>query len=379
MTKSLLRRETNNPDTLSTQSSRELAATDTPVSAHRAGDSGVGRPIPICNIVDTSSFVVPKQTKDSKSFNNENDNFLTDKFFLPSGFCKILRGFFLFVAAIIAFLLITQTTAFLADVRQLSLLEQICLSIPLILFGGIILWIICKIFLLVWRLKVSPQIKIKALQELEDRKLLRKQCLQKNRKAVEKVCYYLQEKSLCNVDFLRSIGVADEAVAELVKNRDALVKSANTPQGTSHDWLLCCKRDFQDKLDLIANKRIMKYSVNAAIMTGVSPFSIIDRLIVLSASLAMLKELLQIYSLKPSWDKNLILMAQVIMNTYLSGILGDLAEGGIDSIAEMTEETAAQIPGIAFKFAGKTTETALQGYMVYRLGKSAIKVLHAVE
>ena len=135
----------------------------------------------------------------------------------------------------------------------------------------------------------------------------------------------------------------------------------------------------QDKLDEIAQKRILKYSMNTAVMTGMSPFAMIDRLIVLSSSLGMLKELLELYSLKPRWDKNLVLMAQVIINTYCAGVIDELSDSALDNIASVAEKSAVQIPDFALKIAGKTTESAMHGCMVYRLGKSALKILHPVD
>lgn len=56
----------------------------------------------------------------------------------------------------------------------------------------------------------------------------------------------------------------------------------------------------------------------------------------------------------------------------------DVAEAGIDGLADLAGDTVSQIPDYALRWAGKTAETATQGYMVDRLGKAAIRVLHPV-
>ena len=102
------------------------------------------------------------------------------------------------------------------------------------------------------------------------------------------------------------------------------------------------------------------------------------RLIVLSSSIGMLKDLLELYSLKPTWDKNVVLMAQVIINTYCAGVLENITDSAIENISNLAGEAFTQIPDIALRAAGKTTETVVHGCMVYRLGQAALKVLRPV-
>lgn len=347
-------------------------------STKRAGDSGIGRPSPLKKVVDPENLSPVDQERDPVNDSIGDEDAIAASIYAPAWICKTLRICLLFISAIAVFFIVTQTASFLANVRQLTLLEQILLSIPLVIFGGIILGIIIRILLLLRRLRMSPQIKIKALQELEDRKSLRKLCLKNNRDAVKRLCAFLKESFKKNNEELRALGVDNETAKSLIKCRDMLIREAETPSGTSQAWIADFCKYIQDPLDQIARKRILRYSMNTAIMTGISPFSLIDRLIVFSACLSMLKELMQLYSLKPSWDKNLILMGQVIVNTYLAGVLEDVAEAGIDGLTDLAGDTVSEIPDFALRWAGKTAETAIQGFMVYRLGKAAIRVLHPV-
>ena len=386
MTKSLLQRNVqptsdvgdatkSNELTVASASAEEPEST---LSTRRAGDSGVGRPSPKKRVVETKD--PSSATAREIPINDDvgGDDPIAPSIYAPTWICKALRVGLLFISAVAVFFIVTQTASFLANVRQLSLLEQILLSIPLAIFGGIILGIIVKILLLLRKLRVSPQIKIKALQELEDRKSLRRLCLKSNRDAVEKLCAFLKGSFDKNGEELRTLGGDGETVKSLIKRRDMLIQEAENPSGTSQAWIADFRQFIQDPLDKIAQKRILRYSMNTAIMTGISPFSLIDRLIVFSACLSMLKELMQLYSLKPSWDKNFILMGQVIVNTYLAGVIEDVAEAGIDGLTDLAGDTVSQIPDYALRWAGKTAETATQGYMVYRLGKAAIRVLHPV-
>ena len=387
MTKSLLQRNVQPAEDISetTEGNGAAAAPDTiipeepetPSTARRAGDSGVGRPVPDKIIVETKELP-PAAPESPVSDDVGEEDPIATSIYAPTWICKTLQACLLFISAVAVFFIVTQTASFLANVRQLSLPEQILLSVPLVIFGGIILWVIVKILLLFLRLRVSPQIKVKALQELEERKSLRNLCLKSNREAVGKLCAFLKDSFSKNGEELRALGVDAETVRSLMKRRDMLIQDAENPSGTSRGWIADFRQFIQEPLDKIANGRIVRCSMNTAIMTGISPFSLIDRLIVFSACLSLLKGLMQIYSLKPSWDKNLILMGQVIVNTYLAGVIEDVAEAGIDGVADLAGDAVSQIPDYALRWAGKAAETATQGYMVYRLGKAAVRVLHPV-
>ena len=51
---------------------------------------------------------------------------------------------------------------------------------------------------------------------------------------------------------------------------------------------------------------------------------------------------------------------------------------GADGVADLAGDAVSQVPDYALRWAGKAAETATQGYMVYRLGKAAVRVLHPV-
>ena len=383
MTKSLLRRDISsgvsaeiNTDIESEKSTAEEQILE---AATRQGDSGVGRPRPQAIPVSKDSLTINNTPVNHEQEFIPEDELLAGSFFLPSALSKSLRIIFLCISAFAAFLLITQTASFLANIRQLSLLEKIILSAPLAAFGCVIIWIVVKLIILANRLRVSPKIKIKALEELEKRRNLRTLSLKKNRQAVEELASYLQHDFSIRQEMLSSWGIKELVITNLEKSRQELIQTASKPTGTSRDWIVDFEHNIQDKLDEIAQKRIFKYSTNAAVMAGISPFPLIDRLIVLSSSLGMLKELLELYSLKPTWDKNLILMAQVIISTYCAGVVGDITDSTFDNIADLAGEATSQIPDIALRVAGKSTESAIQGFMVYRLGKTALKIVHPIK
>ena len=389
MTKSLLRRENGEVPFKEKSAGMVQNGQSEPAaeSARREYDPGIGRRKNGKDIVPEDELnppLPPESMPDADS--GEAEDFLKNDTILP-WLGKTLRASLLLAASFAMFFIITQTASFLASVRQLSRIEQILLAIPMVIFGCIILWYLYKMLSLFWKLRVSPQIRLKALQALEERKTLRDLSLNAGHKAVEKLCRLLEDgRTYGSKDYpaaLRKLEVPPDQIDELNNARLKLIENARNPRSASSDWLVDFREHFQIRLDEIAAKRIRKYYVHAGIMTGISPYPLFDRLIVLRACLGMLKDLLEIYALKPSWDKNLVLLAKVILNTYLAGFIDNAAESGMnlvmDNLPELTNVTLSKgLDLVIRKGGGKGAGMLAQAYMVYRLGNAAVKVLRPI-
>ena len=88
----------------------------------------------------------------------------------------------------------------------MSLVEKIILALPLALFVSVIVYVIYKLIRLIFKLRLSPEIKIKALQELEERSSLRMLSLKSNREAVDRVVKYLENDFTIDENFKNEIG-----------------------------------------------------------------------------------------------------------------------------------------------------------------------------
>ena len=396
MTKSLLQRpgpkvyyDPDSPQVPAEPSAEERPAPDLPgpgTSARRENDTCVGRRMPEKDYLPPGALEPPLPPDPAGRDGGEVEELLKNDTVLP-WFGRVLRGILLLTAAVGMFFIVAQTASFLANVRRLSLAEQILLAIPAVIFGLIILWYFVKALLLFRRLRVSPQIGFKALQVLSERREMREMSRKAKRAAVEKLTALLKDRrAYAAKDYpetLRKLDVAPEQLKALDRARQKLIGEAENPPGTSLDWVEEFREKFQSQLNGIAGKRIRKYYLHAGIMTGISPYPLFDRLIVFRACLAMLKELLEIYAVKPSWDKNLMLLAQVILNTYLAGVIDNAAESGMDlvmdNLPELTNVTLSRgLDLVIRKGGGKGAGMLTQAYMVYRLGNAAVKMLQPV-
>lgn len=358
----------------------------------RRGDSGFGRPrgpqVSLPPIVDSTP------ESDLEFTDTEDEKFFGDDIFLP-WVGKALRGLIFPIAAIAGFFIVIQTASFLVSVRKLPLVDQILLIIPVIIFGGLAVWYILKMFRLWWKLRVSPQIQLKAMRELANRKELRELSTRDKNRAVSKLKELLEdERAYAGKEFrsaLKKFATSPdefELIEKLEVARKKLIDDATYRRKASSEWLKDFEQNFQKLLDEIAGIRIRKYYFHAGIMTAISPYPLMDRLIVLRVCLAMLKDLLEIYALKPSWDKSLVLLAKVIIKTYLAGVIdkvaGEAAEHAVNNVIEnipaLAATTAAKgICAVVSKGAGKGAGMLVQAVMVYRLGQTTIKMLRPIQ
>lgn len=317
----------------------------------------------------------------------ENDFSKTD-FGIPLFFKKFVSYLWLFIIGILGFFIIAETSAFLRSFHQLCRFEQFSLGIPMVIFTGILFFLLGKIIFFFFHLRTSPNIEIKVLKELASRKSMRRNSRTVFSKAQEELVQYLN----MNEDYdktLKMLGMSDEILKAIKKQRENLKSNQN--EKTKQSWLEDFSKYYQLPIDAFAKQRVKHYAAHAAWLATISPIPLLDRLIVGTACVNLIKELLQIYNLKPSWDKSLILMAKTIFNIYFSGISGDVATKFAELSPEVLEKSFDQIglenfgdvgASILSKLKGpfsKLTEAGIHGLLVYRIGQNAIKMLRPVE
>ncbi len=249
-------------------------------TAHREHDTEVGRRIVKKISISPENVQEASEQEEIALANELEANELMNDHFCLTWLSKTLRVAILLVTAFVMFFIVTQTASFLVSVRHLTRTEQILLAIPMLLFGSIILWYLMKLLFLFLRLRVSPQIRIKALHELSERRHLRDLSMKANREAIEKLCGLLEDKrtyaSENYAKTLRALSVSKEQILELDKSRQRLIENAWDMPGTTRDWINDFYQDFQKPLDQIAERSIRKHYVHAAIMTGISPYPLLD-------------------------------------------------------------------------------------------------------
>lgn len=138
--------------------------------------------------------------------------------------------------------------------------------------------------------------------------------------------------------------------------------------------------NFQRSLDTRSLEIIKKYAKMIAVKTAASPWKAIDVISVFFNSTLMVCELAKVYHRKTTRHEASRLVVRWFVNLYISGELGQIAEGGADIISDGASEWIGSEGVAAFvqpavpllaKFGGKIVEGGVNAYLAYRLGRRA--------
>lgn len=164
----------------------------------------------------------------------------------------------------------------------------------------------------------------------------------------------------------------DEALQLLVRLRDH--KYADSA-GFMNEY-----DQFQAALDKRASGVIKKYAKLIGLKTAASPWKAVDIIAVFFNSTLMVCDIASVYHRQVSRQTAFRLVVRWFINIYISGELGQVAEGAADAIAKGTSEWLGEdgvsavlqpaVPLLA-KFGGKIAEGGINAYLAYRLGRRA--------
>ncbi len=363
----------------------------------RDGDHGLGRPPPTTErgreLTPGENRQRDRQEKeqDQEQIRREFERVLQQqdvgRFRLPKPILNFLSWTFLAAASVLGLLLIGQGAAAVGHIR---VLPTPLAWVAGVAAGGFSLILIVLVVRLGWalmRLRRSPAVNLAGLQALNERRRWQKLAILHADQARLQLREYLEEFESEKAH--RHLN--DDERTRLKNARHYLLEG---PQALSaSEWLEAFNERFQAILDGVAARRVRSHAVRVGIGTAASRFPLLDQAIVLSTCMAMLRELLALYGLRPTTFQAALLLAHSVMATYLSGALQDVTDGlsesgplpdimeDITEGVEGVEEVGAGIVGnlaagtapVIGKLFERASEGAINGVLVWRLGSSAIK------
>jgi len=363
----------------------------------RSGDSGFGHPDfePTEARVLTEEEIAQRKAEAENEFRAaferklESYKHVNEFWQLPEWLRRFLFWALLFAASVAGLFVFVQSSQFVTYLSSLPTPFNWIGGFGVALFSGVIFFIVGWMLWLMVRLKQSPVIRIDALRAVGERERWRELAQERAEEAQKQLKAYLKEFPLSTSDKkqLHTLGVTEQEFNALVTARDRLLEKPKGPM-SSKDWLREYAGRFQSVQDEVARRRINKYKVRAGIGTAGSPIAWIDQAIVLYSCTAMITDLLCLYHVRPAYGQSAILLARAILHTYLSGLVGEVtenvAENVADSVGDSVKEMSGEISGalggsLISGFSAKATEGALNGYLVYRLGRRTMRMLQPVE
>lgn len=303
---------------------------------------------------------------------------------LPRALYRFVLWAVIFLGAVLGLLLINQAVRFAGQVSVLSLPWNLLALAGFAVFFTVILVVVVKLFGNFLAFRSLVQIDLKALNLLVERRRFRLLAEEKKEQAKLVLIGYLQDFQIENQKGLNS-GLNQQDVTKIGTARQRLLDNQGHLDASL--WLQEFENNFVHILDKAARLRIRTYTRNVALGTAASPIKIIDQFIVLYASLQLINELLQIYNLRPALGQSATILARSVIQAYLSGVIGEHSEAGMESFADYYESIFGEISFASGLSAvtdatryilPKASEGALNGFLLWRLGRQAQKMVRPV-
>jgi uncharacterized membrane protein YcjF (UPF0283 family) len=196
----------------------------------------------------------------------------------------------------------------------------------------------------------------------------------------------------------RALGFGAESLKRLAECRHRLLQESRPI--SSREWIDEFRRDWLDALDAMARARISRYGKFVALKTAISPYAILDFLVVIYNNVRMLQDLCLLYQVRTGLAGTLYLLCLCIfqafmaeaVNEALDAIGEDGVEDGADATAEslgdgapdLVEEASSEglsriVSGVGEHFLGSAAKKAAEGmanwFFLRRIGRQAMRLL----
>lgn len=298
---------------------------------------------------------------------------------LPRSVSRICSVALMVAATVLGLFLVTEVVQFVVTVQALPTWGQWLATAGLILFGGFLAFVVSKIIMGAVRLHQSPQINVESINILAERQRMQRIVGEKQADARNLLEKYLKNYPVKEKDRrrMRSAGMSEKEWERLLSEKDHLLSPSYCL--SSGDWLDDFKTGFQEILDDVAMRRIKQYARRVGVGTAASPSAFVDQMIVFYGSTAIVKDLFLIYHLRPAFGQTGLILARSVVQTYFSGVVGEMAEDAVDVTTDFVGAGAGGLAGtVGHAFASKAAEASLNGYLLYRLGRRAMQQLQPI-
>jgi uncharacterized membrane protein YcjF (UPF0283 family) len=341
-----------------------------------------------------------KEERLQKEFNKRLDEMRRSAniFTVPKWLQSTINSATILVGAILLLFVVAQISSIFADIATMPLIGQWLVGLLGIAFGVTVIVIAIKIGLMLYRFNKSPAINMLTLKVLNERIEWQNMSIEAHNKAKTALKKYLKNFSL-NEDTKRHFivfGMTSEDFDKLIETHNKLCDNSYT--GGNDKWIKQFQDDFQTKLDNLAKRCINAYYYKVLTGTALSPNPTVDQIIVITACLSIIHDLLQIYQVTPATGQSLVILSRAITLSYIGGNIQDWAKTttdtagtvlktGIDKItADLTKifgtkivDALPIIGSITAPVTAKIAEGTLNAILIQRLGKNIITQLQPTQ
>ncbi len=226
------------------------------------------------------------------------------------------------------------------------------------------------------RLRKTPSVRHVSRKELSERRSMREAAKKEQRASKEALYGYLEKypKDPAHDKLLKRLGMGEGEIQKLYKERKRLLNEKDDVG--PEVWVRNFQRRFATCLEVVAYQAVKRRASLVGLKTAAVPNSILDMLIATHGAFAITGDVCRLYNLRTGAVGTGIIMAQAFANVYLAGRLEDFTDGALDVIIDEQASLVAQVLG---KVSTKVAEGAANGILLYRLGKSVIRLVQPIQ
>jgi hypothetical protein len=359
----------------------------------RAGE-GLGRPTQppkeMRSITDSDRGILVEQQKRAEEAEKQRiDDLLNSEaalLRLPAYLGHpLIVAFFVGMAALVGLFVVSHITSTLAAMETFAPGFRYAGYAALSLLALCALYAMARFAWLYVRFRVNRPVGHRGLRELAHRTKMRWLVQQKKQEGCDHLSEYLRGFPLgskAERKALIGLGLTEEKLTLLEEVRSLLLDQNRF--GNPDAWLLQFQSRFQSVLDEAAYARIAYFSRRVALMTAISPNTLVDVLLTFYCSFTMMADLCRIYQLRVGPWSTLALLGHIFFNAYIAGQLNEfeeIAEAGMESFwpeiaARLGVSTALGTLGkLGIKAGARSGSGLLNYYLLRRVGRSAARAL----
>jgi uncharacterized membrane protein YcjF (UPF0283 family) len=191
----------------------------------------------------------------------------------------------------------------------------------------------------------------------------------------------------------RTLGFAPDALKRLDECRQRLLQESRPI--SAREWIDEFRRDWLAALDATARARINRYGKFVALKTAISPYAILDFLVVIYNNFRMLQDLCLLYQVRTGHAGTVYLLGLCIFQAFMAGAVNEAldalgeegveegAEAGTDVLSdgapELSESLGRILSGVGEQFLGTAARKAAEGvanwFFLRRIGRQAMRLL----
>jgi uncharacterized membrane protein YcjF (UPF0283 family) len=284
----------------------------------------------------------------------------------------------IFVGASLLFV-ISQAVSLLGEIEKLP----DWMAIPALTGAGLLILVMAvaglRLVGLYLRLRASPLVSVRAIQELTVRAEMREIAAQQYSAACGALRAFIDRYPMDGKRSQKLLQRNGFRPDEIERLRWSAAHLRGRELTTYEGWLHECDQTFLSVLDQVARRRIRLYAVAVGIKTAAVPNGLADTAIVLLNAYLMIGNLCRIYNLRANSLGTLAILGHVFVNAFSAAGLEHLSDMASAHMSDTMTTAGGMLAGVARTATARLAEGSANGLLFRRLGLASMRRLRPIQ